>query len=166
MAERRFAAAAGKRTESGNVIVEMALILPILLLVVAGIIDLGTLYWEKQILTNATGEGARMAARAGANGTAERSSAEILQIVQDYLNRFHLKNPDGSNIVLARGGNFHYQWTTGLTPVELWVEIKNIPVQMLLLPQIQPLFGQPSGSTVTTLQAKTTMAAEWSSPPP
>ncbi len=56
---------------------EMALILPILLLVVAGIIDLGTLYWEKQILTNATGEGARMAARAGADGTADRPAVRF-----------------------------------------------------------------------------------------
>lgn len=166
MAEKSVGTAIGKQTESGNVIVEMALILPILLLVVAGIMDLGTLYWEKQILTNATGEGARMATRAGANGAAERSTSEILQIVQDYLDRFHLKNPDGGNIVLAKGGNFNYQWTTGTTPVELWVEIRNIPVQMLLLPQIQPLFGRSSGATVTILQAKTTMAAEWSTPPP
>ena len=145
---------------------EMALILPILLLVVAGIIDLGTLYWEKQILTNATGEGARMAARAGADLKADHSKNEIQQIVQDYLDRFHLKAPGGGNIVLSQGGNFNYQWNAGVTPAQLWVEIKNIPVQLLLLPQIQPLFGQASGSTTATLQAKTTVAAEWSTPPP
>jgi Flp pilus assembly protein TadG len=155
-----------KRAEAGNVIVEMALILPILLLVVAGIIDLGTLYWEKQILTNATGEGARMAARAGTDGKAGYSSSEIQQLVQDYLDRFHLKAPGGGNIVLSQGGNFNYQWNTGVTPVQLWVEINNIPVHMLLLPQIQPLFGQASGAATATLQAKTTVAAEWTAPPP
>ena len=166
MAGRRFGRAPGERDAAGNVIVEMALILPILLLVVAGIIDLGTLYWEKQILTNATGEGARMAARAGTDGKADRSSSEIKQIVQDYLDRFHLKNPGGGNIVLSQDGNFNYQWNTGVTPVQLWVEINNIPVKMLLLPQIQPLFGQASGSPTATLQAKTTVAAEWTMPPP
>jgi len=141
------------------------LILPILLLVVAGIIDLGTLYWEKQILTNATGEGARMAARSKSDGTtlpaADQSVSAVRQIAQDYLDRFHLKDAGGNNIVLTQGGNFNYQWTSGSNPVELWVEIKNIPVRMLLLPQIQPLFGQASGSTTATLQAKTTVAAEW-----
>lgn len=166
MAGGRFGRAPENRADAGNVIVEMALILPILLLVVAGIIDLGTLYWEKQILTNATGEGARMAARAGTGGAADHSKSEIRQIVQDYLDRFHLKAPGGGNIVLSQGGNFNYQWNTGVTPVELWVEIKNIPVKMLLLPQIQPLFGQASGSTTATLQAKTTVAAEWTMPPP
>ena len=162
----RFGKTPENRAEAGNVIVEMALILPILLLVVAGIIDLGTLYWEKQILTNATGEGARMAARSGTGGKAGYTKSEIQQIVQDYLDRFHLKNPGGGNIVLSQGGNFNYQWNTGATPVELWVEIKNIPVKMLLLPQIQPLFGHVSGSTTATLQAKTTVAAEWITPPP
>lgn len=166
MAGGRFGKTPGKRAETGNVIVEMALVLPILLLAVAGIIDLGTLYWEKQILTNATGEGARMAARAGTGGKADRSKSEIRQIVQDYLDRFHLKNPGGDIIVLSQGGNFNYQWNTGVTPAELWVEIKNIPVKMLLLPQIQPLFGRASGATTATLQAKTTVAAEWTIPPP
>jgi len=166
VAKRRLGTAARDRAEAGNVIVEMALILPILLLVVAAIVDLGTLYWEKQVLTNATGEGARMAARTGADGKAERSSSEIQQIVQDYLDRFQLKTPSGGSIVLSQDANFNYQWDTGVTPVELWVEIKNIPVQMLLLPQIQPLFGHTSGSTTATLQAKTTVAAEWTTPPP
>ena len=166
MAGGRFGKTPENRAEAGNVIVEMALILPILLLVVAGIIDLGTLYWEKQILTNATGEGARMAARAGTDGKAGYTKSDIQQTVQDYLDHFDLKDAGGNNIVLTQGGNFNYQWASGSNPVELWVEIKNIPVKMLLLPQIQPLFGQTSGSTTATLQAKTTVAAEWSLPPP
>jgi hypothetical protein len=125
----RFDGRAGDQPESGHVIVEMALILPFFLLVVAGIIDLGALYWEKQVLTNASKEGARVAARAGAGGTADRRSSEIRQLVQDYLDRFHLKAPDGSNIVLIQGANFNYQWNTGVTPPLLWVEISNIPVQ-------------------------------------
>ena len=70
------------RAASGNVVVELALVLPLFLLIVAGIIDLGTLYWEKQILTNATAEGARLAARAATGGVADQTSSQILQIVQ------------------------------------------------------------------------------------
>ncbi|HEY9074688.1 MAG TPA: TadE/TadG family type IV pilus assembly protein [Desulfobaccales bacterium] len=36
------------RAESGNAVVELALVLPLFLLIVAGIIDLGTLYWENR----------------------------------------------------------------------------------------------------------------------
>ncbi len=52
---------------------ELALVFPLLLLLLAGITDLGLLYWEKQILTNATGEGARLAARVGLGGAAAQS---------------------------------------------------------------------------------------------
>lgn len=142
------------------------MVLPVLLLVVAGIIDLGTLYWEKQILTNAAGEGARVAARAGTGGTAAQSSSQVRQIVQDQLDRYNLKDATGSRIVLAQGGNFNYQWNTGVTPVQLWVEIKNISVRMLLLSDVLALFGGDSGSNPPTLQTKTTVAAEWTTPPP
>lgn len=42
--------------------VEFALILPLLLLVLGGIIDFGRAYYEQIVLTNAAREGARMAA--------------------------------------------------------------------------------------------------------
>ena len=152
------------RAASGNVVVELALVLPLFLLIVAGIIDLGTLYWEKQVLTNATAEGARVAARTAAGGVADQTSSQILQIVQDYLNRFHLQDPGGSAIVLSQGGNFNYQWNTALTPVQLSVGVSNIPVQLLLLPNIQDLFGDGLSGTIT-LKAQTTVAAEWTTPP-
>ncbi len=46
MAKEKLANASGRRGTSGNVIVELALVLPFLLLVVAGIVDLGLVYWE------------------------------------------------------------------------------------------------------------------------
>ena len=106
MARERFDQASGGQKERGSVIIELALVLPLLLLVVAGIIDLGTLYWEKQILTNATGEGARQASQAGTAGAAQRRSSEVLQIVQDYLDRFNLKDLDGQQDCPDRGHQF------------------------------------------------------------
>ena len=32
---------------------EMAIALPLMLLVIAGVVDLGFLFWEKEVLTNA-----------------------------------------------------------------------------------------------------------------
>lgn len=166
MDREKFARICGGWGETGNVVVEMALVLPLLLLVLAGIIDLGTLYWEKQIMTNATGEGARVAARANASGAAAQSTSQIMQIVQDQLDKYNLQDASGNRIVLASGTNFNYQWDATVTPVQLWVEIKNISVAMLLLPNVLPLFGSGDSSGTPNLQAKTTAAAEWTTPPP
>jgi Flp pilus assembly protein TadG len=166
MARSKFVRVGKRWGDEGNIAVELALVLPLLLLVLAGIVDLGTLYWEKQILVNAAGEGARVAARAGVGGAAAQTSGQIRQIVQDQLDKYSLKDAGGSPIVLSSGSNFNYQWDTTVTPVQLWVEIKNIPVALLLLPTVLPLWGSGDASSSPTLQAKTTVAAEWTTPPP
>ncbi len=50
-----------RRRESGQAMVEFALVLPILLAVLCGIIDFGWLYYNQLTLTNAAREGARYA---------------------------------------------------------------------------------------------------------
>ena len=166
MARPKFARVGGGWGETGNVVVELALVLPLLLLMLAGIVDLGTLYWEKQILTNAAGEGARVASWAAADGSAAQSAVQVMQIVQGQLDQYNLRDAGGSRIVLTSGSNFNYHWDATVTPVQLWVEIKNIPVGMLLLPNVLPLFGSGGNFSPPALQSKTTMAAEWTTPPP
>ncbi|MCL4502696.1 MAG: pilus assembly protein [Deltaproteobacteria bacterium] len=166
MTTPKFAQAGGGCGEKGNIVVELALVLPLLLLILAGIVDLGTLYWEKQIIINAASEGARVAARAGSGGNAAQSTSQIMQIVQDQLDKYALKDAGGNRIVLTSGSNFNYQWDTAVTPVQLWVEIKNIPVALLLLPNVLPLWGSGDAASPPALQAKTTVAAEWTVPPP
>ncbi len=166
MASRKGAGTSAGQGETGNIVVELALVLPLLLLVLAGIIDLGTLYWEKQVLTNATAAGARSAVRAGAGEAAEQTSSQIRQIVQDQLDRYSLKDAGGNRIVLTPGVNFNYQWDLSVTPAQLWVEIKKISVPMLLLSDVLPLFGGQASSSPPTLQTRTTMAAQWTTPPP
>lgn len=46
-------------SSSGQVIVEFTLILPVLLVIVASIIELGLLFYNKQVIANASREGAR-----------------------------------------------------------------------------------------------------------
>ena len=53
----------GMRGEHGAVAVEFAIILPILLLLVFGIIDFGHAYYMKHVLQNSCREGARYATR-------------------------------------------------------------------------------------------------------
>ena len=51
-----------RRSEKGQAMVEMALVLPILILIIGGIVDFGWLFYNKLALNNAAREGARYAA--------------------------------------------------------------------------------------------------------
>ena len=53
----------GLRSERGGVAVEFAIILPVLMLLILGGMDLGHSYYIKYIITNASREGARYAAK-------------------------------------------------------------------------------------------------------
>ena len=50
-----------RRNERGSALIEVALTLPLLLLVAAGIFEFGRAYQTQQVLTNAVREGARVA---------------------------------------------------------------------------------------------------------
>ncbi len=150
--------------EKGNVTLELAAVLPLLLLIVAGIIDLGILFWEKEVLTNASREGARAGARAVIDGNPEQTTAAaVMAIVQNYLDKYNVKNDSGTRLVLVKGSNFIYQWDAA-SPANLWVELKDIPVKMMLLPNIGKLFSG-TFDNIVNLDAKTTMTAEWSTAP-
>jgi hypothetical protein len=66
-----------KSTESGAALVEFAIVLPFLLLLLFGIVEFGLLFYNKQVLTNASREGARA-------GIAYEPKSGIVKIVQDY----------------------------------------------------------------------------------
>jgi Flp pilus assembly protein TadG len=75
--------------QKGVAAVEFAIVLPFLVLLVFGTIDFGVMFYNKQVLTNASREGAR----AGITGI---TNAEVQQIVWDYCNE-KLINLNGSN---------------------------------------------------------------------
>ncbi|MGI6621922.1 MAG: pilus assembly protein [Clostridiaceae bacterium] len=65
-----------KPRSKGQSLVETAIILPVILLLVLGIIDFGLIFNNYILITNASREGARLAALGG-------SDSEIIQTVQD-----------------------------------------------------------------------------------
>ena len=155
---------AAANRERGNVIIEMAIVLPFLLLVVAGVVDLGRLFWEQQVLTNATREGARYAARAGTGGAAAQTVTQVRQTVQNYLTKFNIQDAQGQPIVLALNVNFSYRWDLSVTPPKFYIEVTDIPTNLVLLPGIITLWGGPL-TNINTAHARTTMVAEWSVAP-
>ena len=69
------------RNQRGAALVESAMVIPILLLISAGIFEFGRAYQTWQVLTNAAREGARVAVLpSGAPGTA---AARVRQYMQD-----------------------------------------------------------------------------------
>jgi Flp pilus assembly protein TadG len=61
----------------GNALIEFALVLPLLLLVFAGIVDFGFLFQRYEVLTNAVREGARVAVLPGSYDAAARVTAYV-----------------------------------------------------------------------------------------
>jgi Flp pilus assembly protein TadG len=73
---RRFA------SDSGGQLVEFALVLPILLLLIAGIAEFGMLFQSYEVTTNAAREGARLAVLPGNEAD---GYAIVLARVNDYM---------------------------------------------------------------------------------
>ena len=145
------------RREQGSLTVEMALAMPVLLFLIAGVIDLGMLFWEKQVITNASREGARVAAKA----VDPMSSTQVQLVVQNYLDKYALKNLDGSPLVL-NSTTFSYTSTPSATGPVLTVSLNQIPCKLMLIPNIKTLFGEArhSGDDAFYLSAQTSMAGQ------
>lgn len=66
------------RTDEGAEVIEMAVVLPLLLLLIMGIVDFGFLFQRYVVLTNAAVEGARVATLPG------YSDADAIARVEEY----------------------------------------------------------------------------------
>ena len=74
-----------KNPERGAALVELAMVLPLLLLILVGIVELGLLFYNQQVLTNASREGARTGiARLDENSDTTFNKSDIDAIVVSY----------------------------------------------------------------------------------
>jgi Flp pilus assembly protein TadG len=69
------------KSQRGAELIEMALVLPLLLLILVGIVDFGFLFQRYEVLTNAAREGARIAVLAQSGYTV----SDVRKRVCDYL---------------------------------------------------------------------------------
>ncbi len=70
-----------RKGERGYAAVETALILPVFLMILMGIIDFGRLYWTQSTVSSAANEGVRMAILSDAG------ESDVVQTVNDWLER-------------------------------------------------------------------------------
>jgi Flp pilus assembly protein TadG len=112
-----------RSSERGSVLLEMAMTLPLLLLVTIAIFELGRAYQTQQILTNAAREGARMAVLPDA-------SVENIQTrVRQYLAQGQLANAADADVDVDTTATM----AMGAGIVSSSVVTVNLPFQFMVL---------------------------------
>lgn len=102
----------------GVAMVEMAIVLPLLLLLLVGIMEMGRVVMIYQILTNATREGARLAVVPGT------SDATVLNACNTYLDRGGI-SASGRVVQILNGGGTSSSLSSiaALQPVTVRVQV-------------------------------------------
>ena len=119
------------QSDSGSELIELAIVLPILLIIVAGVIDFGFLFQRFEAVTNAAREGARVAVLPNFN------DVDVQERVKQYLDSSGLDRtasvvplPVHSTVTLATGA------TVDVVTVEVFY-----PAQFLYLGPFAQLVG-------------------------
>ncbi len=134
---------------NGGAVVEFALVLPILVLILFGIVEFGLLLFNKQVITNASREGAR----AGIVQKVPRlTTTDIENVINNYaqahLITFASAKPAPSTTVPNVCSTFGQDLSVTVT----------YPYQFLTLSNLMRFMG--SGTNTITLTAQTTMKCE------
>jgi Flp pilus assembly protein TadG len=138
---------AGQR---GAQLVEFALVLPVLLLVLAGILDMGFMFKDFQVVTNAAREGARMAALPG------WSTSLVTARVNSYLAAGGLQ---GSATTTIANVTLVTDVVSGRTINGIRVTVE-FPHNYLILGPISQLVSGAAMANSVTLRAVATMRTE------
>jgi Flp pilus assembly protein TadG len=150
------------RGERGQATIEMALTLPLLLLVVLGVFDFGLMFQRFEVVTNAAREGARLAVL-----TSQYTTAAAQQRALDYLASGGIKATTGVGCSAGTAGSLCVTVTPGTTTIAgtspaLTVNEMVVTVQYdhqhVFVGPIMGLFGSPL--SVTPLKAVSRMRVE------
>jgi len=129
-----------KLNEHGAVAAEFALLLPLLLIILFGIIEFGMMMYGREIVTNAAREGARAGI---VQGPPKRTAGEITTIIDNYLTGTGVNPadvqlvPTGAGLTnpntLTVSGTYFYNFLVPVIPV--LVGISNplpIPISVVM----------------------------------
>jgi len=134
--------------DRGAELIELALVLPILLFVAAGIMEFGFLFQRAEVVTNAAREGARIATLPG------YATADVEARVRNYLAASGLTCGAGCAIVLA----YSDEALSGASVRVATVTVA-LPVPSVILATVAPLV-RGSGFGSVTLRARSVMRVE------
>lgn len=139
--------------DRGSELIELAVVLPILLLVFAAIIDFGLLFQRYEVITNAAREGARVGVLPGYQTT------DVQSRVNDYLNTSGLNSALATVTVQGVAPGAAMTTTAGTQTINVVRVVVAYPSQFSALGPIAGLVGG-SGWTNLNLRAGSTMRAE------
>lgn len=145
------------RSERGNALIEFAFVLPLLLVIFAGIVDFGLLLQRYEVVTNSAREGARIAVLPGYTESLVR--ARVRAYVQEGLNLTDtaldaaVPNND-SGVDLAFD-----ELTIGANSIDVARVTVSFTHNYIILGPVLSLIGQSWGSSIT-LSAVSTMRVE------
>ena len=139
-----------KRNTKGASAVEFAILLPLLVALIFGIIEFGLLMYNKQVITNASREGAR----AGIVYSPRPGEPEIIQVVRNYADSrvvtfgaTQVTTPDVPSGACTAFGN------------DLIVDV-SFPYQFLVFSRVVDLLGSGTMPGTIILTARTVMRCE------
>jgi Flp pilus assembly protein TadG len=89
-----------QRDERGAAAVEFAILLPVLMLILFGIVEFGMIMYSREVITNASREGARAGI---VQATAKPTAGAIQTVVTNYLTGTGI-NPSAVTINIAGAG--------------------------------------------------------------
>ena len=130
----------------GIALIEMALLLPLLLLILLGLLEYGWLFLKLQAANGATREAVRIAVRPSA------TNAQVTTRVSDMM---------------TNAGIPATAYSVVLTPADVAVVLPGVQIEVKVLVEYDEigLFNAPLIPTPDDLTAKTTMAKEGPIPP-
>jgi Flp pilus assembly protein TadG len=135
--------------ERGSELIEFALVLPILLLIIAGIVDFGFLFQRYEVVTNAAREGARIAVLPSGYNT----DTNVQSRVQQYLTASGLNN---TPTVTRTDGSITLP--SGLIVNTVSVQV-DYPSAFSFIGPMAAMVGGSGWNTIT-LRASSTMRSE------
>jgi Flp pilus assembly protein TadG len=140
-----------RRSERGNALIETAITIPILLLLMVGIFEVGRAYETWQVLTNAAREGARMSV----TPNSDPDTAEAL--VRQYMSEGELGNFATADVDVDNNASFVVNGTTvGASLVTV-----DYPFEFIMLQPIARLVVPTSNSgDAITMRATALMRNE------
>lgn len=125
-----------KLHERGAVAAEFALLLPVFLLILFGIIEFGMLMYGREVVTNAAREGARAGI---VQGPPKRTSGEITTIANNYLTGTGINQAD---VTFTPAG-------VGLASPNM-LTVTAVYNYNFLIPYIPAVVGIPNPLVITT----------------
>ena len=144
-----------RERERGSAMVEAAICIPLLLVLMVGIFEVGRAYETWQVLTNAAREGARMATMPSSNPDTTRA------LIREYMANGQLTNAATASVVIDEGATI----TVNGTDVSASLVTVDYPFQFIMLQPIVRLVSP--GATVggpITMRATAVMRNEAAAP--